>query len=388
MEKQLAFVLINPYALRKSRTGGIISRLISRTGLDLVASRIYCPSQELTDRYAEQLRTSRYIDEQTRDILADYVMRAYSPNPNDGRGHRTMMLLFEGEDAVRKIYKATGSLHRCTGSGETVRDTYGDFVTDDHQNLVYVEPAVLVGPTAESVAETLKLWAEYSETDGGIEDYSDDEFTDEGEIQKTLVLIKPDNFRFPNSRPGNIIDLFSQSGLRIIGLQVHRMSVAEALEFYGPVQSVLRNKLKNKAGESSINALEKTLGFSLPERIKELITEQVGPLYGDDQFYQIIHFMTGIWVPDLDKSEYEKEGLQRCLALIYKGENAVERIRAILGPTDPTKAGLGSVRREFGQDIMVNAAHASDSPENAIREIGIIRPERDHINRWYTKYYG
>ena len=98
--------------------------------------------------------------------------------------------------------------------------------------------------------------------------------------------------------------------------------------------------------------------------------------------------MTGIWVPDLDKSEYEKEGLQRCLALIYKGENAVERIRTILGPTDPTKAGLGSVRREFGQDIMVNAAHASDSPENAVREIGIIRPERDHINRWYTKYYG
>jgi nucleoside diphosphate kinase len=44
----------------------------------------------------------------------------------------------------------------------------------------------------------------------------------------------------------------------------------------------------------------------------------------------------------------------------------------VLGPTDPSKAPPGSIRREFGSTIMVNAAHASDSPENAKREMGIV----------------
>ena len=35
-------------------------------------------------------------------------------------------------------------------------------------------------------------------------------------------------------------------------------------------------------------------------------------------------------------------------------------------------APAGSVRREFGSDVMVNAAHASDSPDNALRELRII----------------
>ena len=70
------------------------------------------------------------------------------------------------------------------------------------------------------------------------------------EIQKTLVLIKPDNFRFPSARPGNIIDLFSGSGLRIVGAKVHRMSVAEAEDFYGPVRQILREKLKGEGGRT------------------------------------------------------------------------------------------------------------------------------------------
>ena len=65
----------------------------------------------------------------------------------------------------------------------------------------------------------------------------------------------------------------------------------------------------------------------------------------------------------------------------------MERIRSILGPTDPSKAQPGSVRREFGRDIMVNAAHASDSPDNAVREINIIKVEEDLIGPLVRKYY-
>ena len=57
---------------------------------------------------------------------------------------------------------------------------------------------------------------------------------------------------------------------------------------------------------------------------------------------------------------------------MYEGEDAVGKIRDVLGPTDPTKAPDGTVRREFGSDVMVNTAHASDSPENARREMRIL----------------
>ena len=67
-----------------------------------------------------------------------------------------------------------------------------------------------------------------------------------------------------------------------------------------------------------------------------------------------------------------KPGSEKCIALVYEGVEAVRKIRDVLGPTDPSKAPPGSIRREFGSTIMVNAAHASDSEENARRETGIV----------------
>lgn len=386
MAKELAFALINPYTLRKSRTGGVIGRLMQRTGLDLVAARILCPSQELAQRYSQLLRTSEDIDPTTRDILADYVLRAYSPDAKTGRKHRVMMLLFEGEDAIRTLARTAGSL-RQSGAGETVRDTYGDYVVNDSGELIYVEPAVLIGPTRNAVKRSLGLWAQYSEECGGLADVPEDPSVDPSRVQQTLVLIKPDNFRFPSSRTGNIIDIFSRAALRIVGVQVHRMSVAQALEFYAPVQAVLREKFRDKAADLGCKALGDALGFALPPQIHDLLSEKLGPLYGDIQFYRIVQFMTGLWVPDVKKEDYDKEGEQRCLALVYQGEEAVSKIRSILGPTDPTKAEPGSVRREYGQDIMVNAAHASDSAENAAREMKILNVGMDKIRPWYEKYY-
>ncbi len=55
--EELSYVIVTPYSMRKSRTGGIIARLISRTGLDLVTARMFAPSEELTQRYAETIVT-------------------------------------------------------------------------------------------------------------------------------------------------------------------------------------------------------------------------------------------------------------------------------------------------------------------------------------------
>ena len=54
--EELSYVIVTPYSMRKSRTGGILSRLISRTGLDLVGGRMFAPGEELVRRYTEDDR--------------------------------------------------------------------------------------------------------------------------------------------------------------------------------------------------------------------------------------------------------------------------------------------------------------------------------------------
>ena len=65
------------------------------------------------------------------------------------------------------------------------------------------------------------------------------------------------------------------------------------------------------------------------------------------------------------------------VAAVFEGENAVERIRALMGATDPAKAAAGTIRKDFGLDVQRNSTHASDSPENAEKEIGIFFKESE-----------
>jgi nucleoside-diphosphate kinase len=57
------------------------------------------------------------------------------------------------------------------------------------------------------------------------------------------------------------------------------------------------------------------------------------------------------------------------IACVFEGEGAIEKIRRIMGATDPAKAEAGTIRADFGLDIQKNATHASDSEENARKEI-------------------
>ena len=385
MAKELAFVLINPYTVSKSRTGGVIARYISRTGLDLVAARMFAPHAALANAFAEQIRSDTDVDPLIRPLLADYAAREYGPDPATGRCRRVMMLLFEGENAIQLVKDVTGPI-RPTNSGETVRDTYGDYILDMAGAVKYLEPAVFIGPSPHAIGETLKLWAKFSAECGGVVDAAGD-VAQGATLEEALVILKPDNFRFASARPGLIIDIFSRSGLRIVGAKVHRMTVAEAEEFYGPVRDVLREKLKGKVAERAAKAVAAELGMEISEEIKGQLGEMIGPTYGDNQFYQIVQFMTGRWGEGLVDEEKAKPGNSRCLLLVYAGPNAISRIRSILGPTDPSKALPGSVRREFGQDIMVNAAHASDSVENAKREMRITKVAEETIRPWIEAYY-
>jgi nucleoside-diphosphate kinase len=57
------------------------------------------------------------------------------------------------------------------------------------------------------------------------------------------------------------------------------------------------------------------------------------------------------------------------VALALGGENVIARVRDLLGPTDSKKAAAGTIRGDFGTDMMVNMCHASDSPEAAAAEV-------------------
>ena len=59
------------------------------------------------------------------------------------------------------------------------------------------------------------------------------------------------------------------------------------------------------------------------------------------------------------------------VAAVFEGEKAVERIRKLMGATDPAKATPGTIRKDYGLDLQRNSTHASDSPENAEIEIAI-----------------
>ena len=373
MAEQLAYAIITPYSLYKSRTGGILARLIARTRLELVGARMFAPSEELVKEYAAAIVSKNDPqDNRVQELLRDYIKQNLSPDPITNHRRRVMMLLFKGEDAVRTLRSVVGNLGADRRGGETIRDTYGDMILDDKQHVRYFEPAVLAPPNAEEAEHKLKLWAKYSDSDGGVVDNTIT-YAPGDKVQRTLVLIKPDNFRFPTGRPGNVIDFFSRTGLYIVGIKLHRMSVSQAMEFYGPVREDLRTKLKDGVAKRGKEALEKELGFPIPDRETKQLGDLLGPLYGDNQFDNIVRFMSGRAPSECTPEQLTSPGSERCIALVYEGVEAVSKIRDVLGPTDPSKAPPGSIRREFGSTIMVNAAHASDSEENAQREMGIVK---------------
>ncbi len=384
MAIELSYVIITPYTIRKSRTGGVMSRLLSRTDLDLVGAGIITPTQELTEAYAKAIQvTVGERDEKAGQLLHDYVLSDFGPT--DGRGHRLMMLLFKGEDACRKLFSIAGNIgiNPIEGkvTGETIRDTYCDLVLNSDGSVRYFEPAVLTPP--KQCLDMLQLFAEHCANVRNVVENFAEESQD---TERTLVIIKPDNWRGPSIRPGNIIDMFSRTGLRIVGCKVFQMSVATGLEFYGPVQGILRKKLAPNIGAKARTILEEQLNVKLDDAAEETLTTVVGEKWADDQFNQIIEFMTGSRPDACTATETNDPGKVKCMVVIYEGPDAVNKIRTVLGPTDPSQAPGGTIRKEFGQDVMVNTAHASDSPENAQREMKIVKIENNTMFDIVKKY--
>lgn len=127
-------------------------------------------------------------------------------------------------------------------------------------------------------------------------------------MQTTLILLKPDCVA--GRKVGEVIKRFEEAGYQIRGCKLFALT-------------------------------------------PELLKEHYGHLADKPFFPEIVAFMSSTPV----------------LGLALAGENAVEKARALIGPTDSKKAEKGTIRGDFGVDVMVNIIHASDSVENAEIEL-------------------
>jgi nucleoside-diphosphate kinase len=133
---------------------------------------------------------------------------------------------------------------------------------------------------------------------------------------RTLAIIKPDAFARANA--GNIIALLERQGFRVRAARVLRLTPAQAEEFY----AVHRER----------------------------------PFYGS-----LTAFMTS----------------GSCMPLVLQKEDAVPSLRDAIGATDPKEAKDGTVRKLYAESKERNAIHASDSDENAEREIRFFFADAD-----------
>lgn len=148
--------------------------------------------------------------------------------------------------------------------------------------------------------------------------------------ERTLVLIKPDGL--VKSLTGNIISKLSETELKIVGAKVV--------------------KVTRELAEKHYNEL-------LPSLIKKHGEEK-----GQKIFDEVIKYIRGEFHTD------------RVLALVYGGEDAVNKVRSLAGETNPEKASPISIRGKYGRinsetNVFETVIHCSDTVENALREVSL-----------------
>lgn len=367
MSPQLTYVIITPYSLIKSRTGNIIARLMSFSGCDLVGFRMMRPSDEFVNEYIKNVKELG-INPKIKKPLIDYIDQNLRHENILGQANRCLFLLFEGMHAVERIHDVVGKLTTEAESEAirgTIRGTYSDYVTTPEGKVRYFEPAVLIPTDPTYARSNLEMFAELGFKDSGI-------YEECAEGETTLVILKPDNFFKHSVRPGNMIDMFSKTGLRIVGARMVRMSAAQGEEFYGFLRDVFKKKLSNRVIENIRRGIGNAFKFEITDDQYAAMAEVINEKNAAHEVSQIVKYMTGVDLNAVLPEDRDKPGTHQGLALLYRGPDAVEKIRERLGVTDPAKADAGTIRSDFGQNIMQNAAHASDSIENAVRERKIV----------------
>jgi len=395
MKKELTYALITPYSLLKSRTGGIISRLLSLSDLELVGARMYTPSDKFLDEYIKTIETQK-MKTVWKNAMIDYVNSMLRKNNKLGMANRAMLLLFEGKNAVDVLHNNVIGSASDPLRGNTIRGTYGDSIRASNGKVEYFEPAVLTSADKAANINQLKLFAKYSLSDGGILEKAV-KFPKNKKPETSLIILKP--FEKHDPRTGNIIDMISRTGFYMVGVKLLDLSTKQAKEFYGPVKDFFNSSFDDKFKPILVENLraslnQKDFSFELTDETLNKMAGQLKKPTVEGEFGKILQYMTGSAPSAFAETKKTGDGKHTiCLALLYQGINTIKTIRELLGATDPKKAKYSSIRRFYGLDILRNAVHASDSTKSVIRERKIIGFNKDKttcdikqiINRYIKK---
>ena len=134
------------------------------------------------------------------------------------------------------------------------------------------------------------------------------------QIERTLIIVKPDGVQ--RGLIGEVISRFEAAGFAVVGLRCESLTADAASEFYAE--------------------------------------------HREKDFYEpLVAYMTS--------------GPVALVAL--EREGAIARARQLVGATNPMQAAPGTIRADLGLDGRRNTVHASDSPESAQRELGLVLPD-------------
>ncbi len=171
-------------------------------------------------------------------------------------------------------------------------------------------------------------------------------------MERTFSFIKPDGVE--RKLVGKIIARFEDAGLKIVKLKMGRISKELAAQLYADTKEQLEGM-----GKKTFESMTKA-GYQ--DKIKEI--------FGTEDPY-LIGKQIREW-----NIEYATSG--DVVAMVLEGENAVKRVREIIGKTDPALADKGTIRGDFANDSILNGnmqrracrniIHASDG-DSAPREI-------------------
>jgi nucleoside-diphosphate kinase len=132
-------------------------------------------------------------------------------------------------------------------------------------------------------------------------------------VSKTLFILKPDSVE--RGLVGKILAKVEASGLRIRRMEMIRLT---------------------------------------PDRARQFYAEHEGKPFLPD----LVGYMTS----------------GACIPTVLEGEDAVTRLRELMGATNPAEAAPGTIRAEYGVNIQTNSVHGSDSPGSARREVQFFFP--------------
>jgi len=295
--EELAYALITPYSLHKSRTGGILARLLW-ANVKLAAARMYAPRPdgEFIRRYCDAIYDpeERHVPLNYQKLLIQYVYENLGRPNARGISNRALVVVFRGPQAQRDIVNAVGHIGRDV-RGDDVRGTFGDFIEEDwaspavreararaldalgrypalqkielpERRNCFFEPAVLTGVSPQMTEAHLRLFREHAYSDGGFV-LDAIEGVDTSGMETSMVVLKPESFVGRNPLPGNLIDFFARTGMFITAAKVMHLSVEQAREFYGLKLAQFREQLKGMVARKAREIVAKARGLvELAER--------------------------------------------------------------------------------------------------------------------------